>query len=130
MGHILIHNDCFVIEKEEYEPGEPVRARFPWLATDTSYQFFIDAEDVREEYVDGEMVFLFTMPDHDVNMSFTSKNTMMYEPMQVPPKSLGEEVPLSEGEWLCKICGNRNSGRFCCECGSVRPKPEPKMAPN
>ena len=41
MGYRLIHNDCFVIEKEEYEPGEPVKARFPWIATDTSSQFIL-----------------------------------------------------------------------------------------
>ena len=53
MGYKLIHNDHFVSEKTEYEPGEHVKVLFPWIATDTSYNFFIDADGVRQDYVNG-----------------------------------------------------------------------------
>ena len=124
MGYRLIHNDCFVTEKEEYEPGEPVRARFPWIATDTSYEFFIDAANVRQEYVNGEMVFLFIMPGHDVNMSYTSRNTMMRDPRPIHPEALDDGEPL----WICETCGTKNKGKFCCECGSARPEPNERSA--
>ncbi len=28
--------------------------------------------------------------------------------------------PLSEGEWFCPLCGNRNTGAFCSECGNLK----------
>ena len=136
MKYKLILNNCFHSERTEYEPGEPVKAVFQWLATDTSYQFFIDADDVRQECVNDSMVFRFTMPNHDVEMSFTSRNTMVYDPRALPDmmgmgpfhgmKRDGEpahedEIPLSEGEWVCGCCRSRNRGKFCSECGNQRP---------
>ena len=55
MKYKLILNNCFHSERTEYEPGEPVKAVFQWLATDTRYQFFIDADDVRQECVNDSM---------------------------------------------------------------------------
>lgn len=25
-------------------------------------------------------------------------------------------------KWICPLCGATNTGRFCCECGGVRPQ--------
>ena len=82
------------------------------------------------------MEFHFSMPCHDVKIDYTSRNTMMYDPTAHPdlfgtdPHAENEhdgdrepanKAPLSEGEWDCKLCGNRNKGKFCSECGSPRP---------
>lgn len=139
MKYKLINNGNFVCERTEYEPGEPVKVLFPWIATDTSYSFFIDADDVKENYVNDQMEFRFTMPSRDVEMSYDSRNTMMFDP-NANPEFLGmgspagkerdgdagssDGAPLSEGEWDCECCGSRNMGKFCCECGSPRPRRE------
>ena len=43
----------------------------------------------------------------------------------------GGETPaaeIPEGAWRCPACGNINYGRFCSECGTMRPEP-PKGGP-
>ncbi len=137
MKYKLINNGHFFCERTEYEPGEPVTVLFLWMATDTSYEFFIDADDVKQEYVNSRMEFRFTMPCRDVAMSYESRSSMMMGPGAFPGfpgmgAPAGKErhddaessdgAPLSEGEWVCECCGDRNKGRFCSECGSPRPK--------
>ena len=38
-------------------------------------------------------------------------------PPTAPPKP---PAPAAAGEWFCPLCGARNSGRFCTECGKPR----------
>ena len=123
MGFKLIHSSHFTSEKTEYDPGELVEVVFPWIATDTDYQFYIDGAFAIPEYVDGEYVFRFLMPAHDTEVSYSSCNSMFYNPSarQDRPRTANED-PLSEAEWACDECGNVNSGKFCSTCGRPRPK--------
>ena len=86
------------------------------------------------KYEDGKAIIRFTMPDHDVNVGYSCRNTM-YRPTSgfgfgdidgemkvVEDTEKKDEAPLQEGEWVCALCKARNFGKFCCECGSPRPK--------
>ncbi len=73
----------FDIEKKSYAAGEVVTAYFPYVATDTDYRFYIKPDDTKLEIsYDGQHGYIlsFTMPDHDVSLSYDSKNTMEYDP--------------------------------------------------
>ena len=37
------------------------------------------------------------------------------------PERPAEMPELKEGQWFCPMCGALNSGKFCIECGNVRP---------
>ena len=129
---------CFFSEKTEYEPGEQVTVKYPYIATDTSYNFYADADDMRVECTDSVATIRFTMPDHDVEVYCTSRNTMcpdnsgitlsdlmMPGPLKTD-KNQGSDVPRSGeaeipgGKWECKYCGAINGGKFCSECGSPK----------
>ena len=137
MGHKVICDWGFSSEKPEYEQGECVKVVYPFIATDTSYNFYADADDMRMEYEGFTAVMRFTMPDHDVKVWCTSRNTMMPDrgpkglddmfiyPFVPGPATSADEPeprpkkPLAEGEWEC-MCGNVNRGKFCTECGYPR----------
>ncbi len=146
MVHKLVYEEgLFFSEKKEYEAGEQVKVTFPFLATDTSYNFFVDADDFDVEYEGCTAVIRFVMPDHDAEVRFSSRSTMENNP--VPWFSLTDmdffknvsigngapekmdrvpdcppEVLSPDDEWICKLCKAKNYGRFCCECGSQRPE--------
>lgn len=61
--------------------GEKVVLYFPYVATDTDYRFFVDDEPINVQYTDeGGYIIRFTMPEHDVQLYYTMRNTMMYNP--------------------------------------------------
>jgi hypothetical protein len=131
--HKLVYGWGFTSERTEYRTGEAVKVLFPYIATDTSYSFYVDGKDADISYEDGIFVIRFIMPDHDVEVSYTSRNTMvcrgpgpgffsMNPPGGAERPASEEDVALPEGEWACERCGARNQGRFCCECGSSRPR--------
>ena len=73
----------FEIKKKSYPAGEAVTAYFPYVATDTDYSFHIDPDDTKLDIsFDGQRgyVLSFTMPEHDVTLSYDSRNTMEYDP--------------------------------------------------
>jgi hypothetical protein len=42
-------------------------------------------------------------------------------PVQTPPPPKPKQAaPAAAGEWYCPMCGARNSGRFCTECGKPK----------
>ena len=65
-----------------YEAGEEVVLYFEFVATDTSYHFYLDDKELNADDFDWEhgYIFRFIMPDHDVHFTWTSKNTMIYDP--------------------------------------------------
>ncbi|MBR0416434.1 MAG: hypothetical protein IJI56_01335 [Firmicutes bacterium] len=71
----------FESKKTSYAAGEEVKVTYPYLATDTDYSFYSDADDMKKGYTDSEgYVFTFTMPERDVTFWVTSHNSMVYEP--------------------------------------------------
>jgi uncharacterized protein YfaS (alpha-2-macroglobulin family) len=74
-------------EKKEYRPGEEVRVTFNIIATDTDYKFTLDCDDVKmkQDYTPQEgYILTFGMPEHDVTLKVTSRNSMECEPRNRP----------------------------------------------
>ena len=127
-----------------YKPGERVEAVYWAVGTDTSYEVTVDAPDLKVNY--GNVINIsFTMPEHDVYISVGAQSVMTCMPnamgmtpfkafMGINTEDTGNsaETPkpnpvykpiVSNGsEWTCPICGSKNMGRFCAECGGVRPQ--------
>ena len=68
--------------KDRYQAGEVVTLCFFMVATDTSYSFFLDDEQLNPVDFSWEKGFVlrFTMPEHDVKVSYSMRNTMIWEP--------------------------------------------------
>ena len=113
------HGLGFNSERNEYEPGEPVTVTYNVIGTDMSYTFDVDAADVKVTINGSVATITFTMPEHDVEINVGSRP---YMGMSTPPymgMSMGMGLGM-DSVWLCEMCGTRNTGRFCTECG--RPK--------
>ena len=124
---LIFNSFGFQSARKEYAEGEEVRVSFTFVATDTDYSFDIDVDDLKRDYdVKNGYGFIFIMPDHDVTFNVSTRNTMMRDPnIRIPGIDIPErkdEGELKEGEWRCPECGNVNTGKFCCECGSKRPE--------
>ena len=80
---------AFPDEKDEYAAGETVRIKIP-LATDTDYSFKVDGEYVMPEVSSKgtHLIYKFVMPEHDVKVEFSSRNSMVYVP-QAPEDTEG-----------------------------------------
>ena len=68
--------------KDSYRAGERVELRFSHIATDTDYYFYVDGQRVNPGYDSDRHCYVisFTMPEQDVTVKYSSKNTMLYEP--------------------------------------------------
>ena len=68
--------------KPAYAAGEAVELRYDFIATDTDYQFHINADDVRISWEEESHAYVvrFTMPEHDIDVSCETFNTMVYDP--------------------------------------------------
>lgn len=68
--------------KDSYRAGQRVELRFEYIATDTDYYFYVDGQRVNPDYDSngGGYIISFTMPERDITVNYTSKNTMVYEP--------------------------------------------------
>ncbi len=66
--------------KDKYRAGEKVRLYYDMIATDTNYTFYIDGKIINHGYDDKNgFVIEFTMPEHDIKIECTHKNTMVIE---------------------------------------------------
>lgn len=64
--------------KDLYKAGEEVRVSYNFIATDTSYYFFIDGEPVNPDFSEAEgFIIKFIMPEHDVSLKIESVNSML-----------------------------------------------------
>lgn len=71
--------DSYRGAKDSYRAGEKVELYFWLIATDTDYSFFLDDERISPDYDSeggGQYIIRFTMPEHDVKLNWTSKNSM------------------------------------------------------
>ena len=70
--------DCFTGAEDSYRAGETVRVCYPFIATDTSYSFYLDDEQINTGYSDKEgFIITFIMPARDVKLYVTHRNTMI-----------------------------------------------------
>jgi hypothetical protein len=132
----------FITDKDEYEPGEPVRVIYFPIATDECYSFTINADDTKIKYKESVAEITFTMPEHDVEMDCSSKS--MWSPSPMPGLGMGSAFdsfqhmgminsdmqkpaetavtyPSTVSKWVCPNCNGVNAGRFCGECGTPKP---------
>ena len=66
--------------KDRYRAGEEVVFYFSFIATDTSYRFLLDGEELNTGWDDGKGIKIsFIMPDHDVVFRCESRNLMVDE---------------------------------------------------
>jgi hypothetical protein len=50
------------------------------IATDTDYRFWVDGADCETGYGKNGYEIRFTMPEHEVTVNVSSRNSMLYEP--------------------------------------------------
>lgn len=69
-------------KKAAYEEGASVKVTYNLIATDTDYSFYLDCDDTKLEcdYDKGMYVMTFKMPAHDVKLTVSSRNSMVYVP--------------------------------------------------
>ncbi len=50
---------------------------YPFIATDTDYSFSVDGADYKLNYTDRGYELSFVMPDHEVSVNVSWRNSMM-----------------------------------------------------
>ena len=79
--------------KDGYKAGRKVTLRFPYVATDTSYSFYLNGKAIDATYSDfGGYKLEFVMPPYDARLECVTRNDMMY----YPPEEGVEETLLYE----------------------------------
>lgn len=90
----------FQSSKTEYAAGEQVTVYYDLIATDTDYRFWLDDESVKLKQVYDDRhgyVFTFTMPDHELTLHVSSRNSMEY----IPTVSISFQNEVEEADvWL------------------------------
>ena len=77
---LLFDGYGFDSRKTEYAAGEKVTVTYDLIATDTDYQFWLDDDGVAlDQDYDPQhgYVFTFTMPERDVTLHMSSRNSMI-----------------------------------------------------
>ena len=78
--------ELFLGAKDSYRAGEKVTLYYPFIATVTSYAFYLDGEKLDVGWTEflGYRI-RFTMPERDVTLTCESRNDMVYNPEYVNP---------------------------------------------
>ena len=68
--------------KNTYKAGEEVELIFDLVASDTDYTFYLDGkiEGLDVHGTGNSFIIRFTMPDHDIKLDYSEKNSMEYQP--------------------------------------------------
>lgn len=67
--------------KDSYKAGQTVTLRFPYVATDTSYGFYLNGVPIDKTYSDmGGYKLSFVMPPYDAKLECITRNDMVYTP--------------------------------------------------
>ena len=68
--------------KDTYKAGEEVELIFDLVASDTDYTFYLDgkSEGLDVNGTGNSFIIRFTMPDHDIKLNYSEKNSMEYQP--------------------------------------------------
>lgn len=65
--------------KDSYKAGQTVTLRFPYVATDTSYGFYLNGVPIDKTYSDmGGYKLTFVMPPYDAKLECVTRNDMAY----------------------------------------------------
>ena len=75
--HYNKNKSCFSNAKDSYRAGEQVTLIYPFIATDTDYSFSVDGADYKLTYTDRGYELSFVMPDHEVIVNVSWRNSMM-----------------------------------------------------
>ena len=75
--HYNKNKSCFSNAKDSYRAGEQVTLIYPFIATDTDYSFSVDGADYKLNYTDRGYELSFVMPDHEVIVNVSWRNSMM-----------------------------------------------------
>lgn len=69
--------DMFSGARDSYKVGDTVELSYGLIATDTDYSFFVDGQAVNANW-DAKKGYIikFTMPDHDIEVYCTHRNSM------------------------------------------------------
>lgn len=78
---LLFDGGEFTAERTSYAAGESVTVYYDMIATDTDYTFSSDDVELSQRYDEQHgYVFTFVMPEHDVTLHVSWRNSMEYEP--------------------------------------------------
>lgn len=67
--------------KNSYKAGQKVTLHFPFVATDTSYGFYLNGMPIDATYSDmGGYKLSFVMPPYDAKLECVTRNDMVYVP--------------------------------------------------
>ena len=73
--------DFYSNAKDYYRAGTKVKLYYELIATDTDYSFCLDGESIDFDYDENRgFVIEFIMPEHDVKLECSTKNSMEYVP--------------------------------------------------
>ena len=88
--------DSFEGARDYYRVGEKVSLAFGMIATDTDYSFYVDGEKVNPKYDEKKgYIIEFVMPERDVSVKWSSRNSMMYDP-NANPEAIPEPEEVEE----------------------------------
>jgi len=78
---LTLEDAFFQTDRTVYAPGEEVTVCYDLIATDTDYHFYSNDVDIKTGYESSRgYVITFVMPERDVTLSVSSRNSMEYEP--------------------------------------------------
>lgn len=86
--HVDYHGQeyAFTGAKKTYAAGQKVKLKFDLIATDTDYSFYVvGAEHTVQWEPKNGYVIRFTMPEHDVEVYYDSRNTMVNQEYDMEP---------------------------------------------